>query len=95
MNATKDVFTVVIPCEGSLAYGVARRISAQRIFERRYGQPYDWFIRREHINRPEEILAELGPYFRIEHRAYFPLRVPSLLCNLCIGLALLPREMHA
>ena len=91
----KGVFTVVIPCEGSLAYGLARRISAQRIFERRYGQPYDWFIRREHINRPAEILAELGLYFQIEHRAYFPLRVPFLSCNLCIGLTLLPREMHA
>src|SRR4030095_7975541 len=27
----KGVFTVVIPCEGSLAYGLARRISAQQI----------------------------------------------------------------
>ncbi|MEY2411229.1 MAG: hypothetical protein QOF48_3899, partial [Verrucomicrobiota bacterium] len=41
------VFSVVIPCEGGLAYTLARRISAQRIFEKRYGQPYSWFIRRE------------------------------------------------
>lgn len=44
----KGMVQVVIPCEGSLAYRVARRISAQRIFEKRYRQPYHWFYSRTH-----------------------------------------------
>ena len=48
----RGVFSVVIPCEGSLAYSLARRLSAQRIFEKRYQQSYRWFIAREHINKP-------------------------------------------
>jgi SAM-dependent methyltransferase len=86
------VFTVVIPCEGSLAYTLARRISAQRIFEKRYKQSYKWFIEREHINRPHEILEELSPYFTIEQRSFFPLPLPLVATNLVIGLTLRPRR---
>jgi SAM-dependent methyltransferase len=85
-------FHVVIPCEGSLVYGLARRLSAQRIFEKRYQQPYRWFIEREHLNRPSEILKELRAYFTVLHRSFFPIPVPFLFCNLVIGLTLKPRE---
>ena len=91
-NPKMGVFSVVIPCEGGLAYSLARKISARRIFERRYNQSYDWFIQREHINRPHEILHELQKYFRIEQRSFFPLRVPAVWCNLCIGLTLRPHK---
>jgi SAM-dependent methyltransferase len=84
-------FQIAIPCEGGLAYGLARRISAQRIFERRYHQPYRWFIEREHINKPAEILEVLAPHFTIEHKAFFPLFVPVVTVNLCIGITLRPR----
>lgn len=83
---------VVIPCEGSPAYTLARRISAQRLFEKTYGMSYDVFIKREHINVPREILAELHPYFTIEARRFFPLPfLPFVFNNLCIGLSLRPR----
>jgi SAM-dependent methyltransferase len=85
-------FHVVIPCEGSLAYRLARRLSAQRIFERRYQQPYQWFIEREHLNRPGEILEELAAYFTVVHRRFFPIPMPLLFCNLVIGLTLRPRK---
>jgi ubiquinone/menaquinone biosynthesis C-methylase UbiE len=85
------VFSVVIPCEGSLAYTMARRISAQRIFERRYGQSYRWLIEREHLNKPQEILPELEKYFKVGHRSFFPLGLPLIFCNLCIGLTLRPK----
>jgi SAM-dependent methyltransferase len=88
----RGVFSVVIPCEGGLAYTCARRISAQRLFEKRYGQPYAWFIQREHINRPGEILAELKRCFQVTHRSFFPVGVPSVHCNLCIGLTLSPQS---
>lgn len=92
----RGVFSIVIPCEGSLAYTLARRVSAQRIFERRYKQPYKWFIEREHVNRPHEILEELNPYFEVSHRRFFPFRfVPATFCNLVIGLTLTPRKRAA
>jgi SAM-dependent methyltransferase len=81
-------FSVLIPCDPGLAYGIARTISARRIFERRYGQSYDWFIECEHINSPHEILASLAHGFQVESRTYFPLRVPLVNANLVIGLTL-------
>jgi SAM-dependent methyltransferase len=86
----RGVLSVVIPCEGGWAYSLARRISAQRIFEKRYGQPYSWFIEREHLNLPHEILRELEACFRVTHRTFFPLYLPSVLLNLCIGITLRP-----
>ena len=92
LNKQTGVFSVVIPCEGGLAYSLARRISARRIFEKRYpGEVYEFYISREHINRPHEILEELDRYFTIEHQAFFPLVVPIVTVNLCIGLTLRPR----
>lgn len=85
-------FTVMIPCEGSLAYGLARRISAQRIFEKRYRIPYREFISREHLNQPREIMEELTPRFRVTHRAFYPFPVPLYFCNLLVGLTLAPRN---
>lgn len=82
---------VVIPCEGGLAYSLARRISAQRLFEKRYGQSYSWFIEREHVNRPAEIFEELARHFRVESRRFFPFPVPAVFMNLCIGVSLAPR----
>lgn len=90
-NKQTGHLSIVIPCEGGLAYSLARKISAQRIFERRYQQSYRWFIEREHVNRPDEILHELDPYFSIEHRQFFPFLIPSVNCNLCIGVTLRPR----
>jgi SAM-dependent methyltransferase len=92
-DKARGAFSIVIPCEGSLAYSMARKVSAQRIFEKRYKQPYKWFIEREHVNRPHEILAELEPYFTVSHRGFFPFPIPALWCNLVIGLTLRPRAV--
>jgi SAM-dependent methyltransferase len=91
-NKGHGILSIVIPCEGSLAYTLARRCSAQRIFEKRYKQSYKWFIEREHINRPREIFAELDPYFEAIDKTFFPCRVPVLFCNLVIGMTLRPRQ---
>jgi SAM-dependent methyltransferase len=93
-DPNRGVFSVVIPCEGSAAYAVARRLSAQRIFEKRYRQSYRWFIEREHINRPDEIMAVLRTRFDVVHRAFFPLPIALLAANLCIGLTLRPGKIH-
>lgn len=86
------VFSIVIPCEGGLAYSVCRKISAQRIFEKRYKQPYKWLINSEHINLPHEILAELDPLFEKKAASFFPLVIPVVTLNLCIGMHLRPRS---
>jgi SAM-dependent methyltransferase len=85
------ILSVVIPCEGSLAYTLGRRVSAQRIFEKRYKQSYRWLIQREHLNKPHEILPELEKYFKVNHRAFFPFGIPLIFCNLYIALTLVPR----
>lgn len=90
-NKQHGRFQVVIPCEGGLAYSLARRISAQRFFEARWDMPYKLVIEREHMNVPREILEILDEHFTIENRSYFPLRVPSVELNLVIGLTLRPR----
>ena len=91
-NKDHGVLSVVIPCEGSLAYTAARMISAQRIFERRYNQSYRWFIEREHINLPSEIFEELAPYFEMGSSTYFPIPVKLEFCNLCIGATFRPKR---
>lgn len=81
-------FSVVIPCEGGMAYTLARNISARPMFEKRYKQSYDWFVACEHINLPHEITEELEQRFQIQHQTYWPLRIPMTTLNLCIGLTL-------
>ena len=82
------LISIVIPCEGGLAYSMARNISAHRFFEKRYEQRYDWFIACEHINLPDEIISELRSRFSIIHQSYWPLRIPIVSLNLVIGLTL-------
>jgi SAM-dependent methyltransferase len=93
LDPERGQLLAVIPCEGSPAYTLARRVSAQRIFERTYGMPYGPFIAREHINRPAEIIAELERHFVVQRRRFFPLAfAPRVAPNLVIGLALRPRR---
>lgn len=92
LNKEKGQLLIVIPCEGSPAYSIARKISAERVYKRNFKGSYKWLISREHINLPPEILAELDPYFTIEKKTLFPLPfLPFIFNNLCIGLALKPR----
>ena len=92
LDKRRGQLLVVIPCEGGLAYSLARRVSAQPIFERTYGMSYRPYVEHEHLNRPHEILAELDRCFTLEVRRLFPLPlVPSVSLNLCLGLALRPR----
>jgi len=78
-------FAVVYPCDPGLAYHLARKISAERVFRRAYRLPYGWLIRREHINSPAEIETELRKRFKLRDRKFFPLGVPIPSLNLCVG----------
>lgn len=79
-------FCAMIPCEGGLAYRMARNISARRVFEKRYGQSYDWLVASEHINKPNEIIDELNARFTRKHSAFFPFLLPGVWLNLVVGL---------
>jgi SAM-dependent methyltransferase len=81
------IFEVVIPCEGGIGYAAGRAVTSKRVFERRYDTDYEWYIKSEHFNVPSEIVPELESRFTRQHRQFFPLRVPSVHLNLCIGLS--------
>lgn len=94
LSKERGQMLVVIPCEGSPAYSFARKISAERVYNRHFKGGYTWLISREHINRPHEILAELDRYFILERKVLFPLPfLPFVFNNLCIGLSLRPRPV--
>lgn len=96
VNKDTGRLLVVIPTEGSLAYSLARKISAERAWNKHFSVPYAEFYQREHINLPAEILEELGRYFVVEDRSYFPLPwLPWIATNLIIGLSLSPRPVPA
>jgi len=85
-------FSVVIPCEGGRGYGIGRRLTSQRLFERRYGVPYDWIISYAHCNTAREVMAELDTAFRVVRRRFFPTGIPNVDLNLTIGLELARRS---
>ena len=90
----RGVFSVVIPCEGGFCYSIGRKVSVQRIFEKRYQQPYQWFIEREHVNVPTEILEEILPYFKLKSCEFFPLKfLPFTWCNISIGMSFRPKQL--
>ena len=93
INKDKGRFLVVIPTEGSPAYTIARKISAERVYKKHFGGDYSWIYKREHINLAPEVIEELNRYFTIDIKRTFPLAfLPFIFCNLCIGLVLKPRE---
>jgi SAM-dependent methyltransferase len=90
--APDGCFDVVLPCEGGLAYSLARKISAERLFRRHFGLDYTPIIRNEHVSTLDEIETELRRDFTVERSAFFPLRVPIRFINLCVGMRLMPGQ---
>jgi SAM-dependent methyltransferase len=80
------IFSAVLPCDPGLLYEAARKISAEHVFHKRYGLPYRWYIRREHINSPAEILHVVREQLSVFETSYFPFHIPIASINLCIGL---------
>jgi SAM-dependent methyltransferase len=84
-------FDAVVPCEGGVAYALARKVSAERLFRRRFRMDYTPIIRNEHVSTLVEIMDALTGEFAIDVRSFFPLRVPLQTLNLCVALRLTPR----
>ncbi len=85
-------FDVVLPCEGGFAYSVARKISAERLFRRRFGMDYTPIIRNEHVSTLHEIVHELDRMFHVRVRSFFPFPIPVSAVNLCVAFRLAPRR---
>jgi SAM-dependent methyltransferase len=88
LNKDHGQLLVVIPCEGGLGYTLGRRFTSQRIFEKRYKQSYKPYIQAEHVNQASEVLFEIKKIFSTEWEYWYPLRIPSIHLNLCVGLTL-------
>jgi ubiquinone/menaquinone biosynthesis C-methylase UbiE len=86
----EGIFQIVIPCDPGFLYSIARKISAERIFKKKFKMDYKWFIEREHINTPKEILSLIKNKFKIIDKKYFPFLIPSINFNLCLGVTLKP-----
>jgi SAM-dependent methyltransferase len=83
-------FSIVLPCEGGALYELGRTFSSRRLFERRYRTSYDWFIRSEHVNTCDEIVAELRRTFRVVDMHYWPFRLPIVHANVVVGVTCQP-----
>jgi SAM-dependent methyltransferase len=78
-------FDVVLPTEGGLAYEVARKISAERMFKQRFGADYTPIIRNEHVNTFAEVRSLLERSFTAVHSRFFPGVFPGAELNVCAG----------
>jgi len=89
--ADDGIFDVVLPCEGGLAYYIARHISAKPFFERTYGMSYDPIIASEHVSTLREVLETLEPRFVATTVSHFPLGIPIDGINLAVALRMKKR----
>lgn len=83
--APQGILSVVLPCEGGIAYSLGRRLTTQRVFEKRYGVSFDWCIQSEHVNSLAEVVQELELRFTKEESSWFPSKVPNVHLNVCAG----------
>lgn len=86
-------FDVVLPCEGGLAYSLARRISSKPMFEKHFNMSYDPIIKAEHVNQLWEVNRELSKHFRVVVRKRFPLQIPIDTANLIVGYRLVHKDV--
>ena len=88
-------FDVVLPTEGGLAYGLARKVSSDRMFKKNFGMEYAPIIRNEHVNTYDEVLSLLRRDYDVQASRYFPLVVPSVDLNLVVAMRLRPKAQPA
>lgn len=93
LSKDDGVFQVVLPCEGGLAYSIARKLSSERMFNKRYStMRYSKFIQSEHLSSIEEVVCELMKKFDIVSSRYYPFFIPIVNVNLQVGFCLKPKK---
>lgn len=91
--AEGGILDLVLPCEGGFAYAVARRISAQPMFERRFKMPYGPIIANEHVSTLREVMEVVVQRFRPIYVRWFPFAISSSALNLCVALRMVKRGL--
>lgn len=77
-------FIFCIPTEGFL-YRLGRNITIKRYVERATGVDYDKLIKKEHVNKCKDILAELlKKFFIIDKLVGIPFKLPVINLNIFI-----------
>jgi len=76
---------VGLPCEGGFAFGLGRRLTSKRYFERKFQVDYLRLVQSEHCNSCREVLDELARWFRVETTRYLPFRAPSVHVNAVVA----------
>lgn len=75
------VLTLVLPADPGMAWRLGRHFGPRRRFKAT-GQPYDYWMAREHVNPINNLVALLHYYFDRIDDSWWPLRVPSMDLNL-------------
>jgi len=88
------ILDVVLPCEGGLAYSLARSISAQRLFEKTFKMDYTPIIRSEHVNTLAEVKEVLAERFSPIVSKHFPIPLSVDQINICVGMRLKKRRRN-
>ena len=83
------IFQIVMPCDPGFLYKMCRKVSSERLMRKHFNVDYDWFINREHINSPDEILYFVNKKFKPLNKKFFPFLIPSVNLNICIGLTVI------
>lgn len=82
---------IVIPCEGGIAHTFARKISAERLFNKNFKMDFTPIHLNEHVNSYGEIDELLKKDFKVAHSSFFPLKVRLPNINICVGMRLQKR----
>jgi SAM-dependent methyltransferase len=81
-------FDVMLPCEGGLMYSLGRQVTTARYFKKKFKRDFKKFISQDHVNTAAEVVKLLRTEFSVEFTVYYPIRIPSVHVNLCVGLRL-------
>jgi ubiquinone/menaquinone biosynthesis C-methylase UbiE len=76
-------FIFGIPTEG-LLYRIGRNITTKRHVQKATGANYDELLKKEHVNKCEDVLSALKKHFIIDKLAGVPLRLPIINLNVII-----------
>jgi len=86
------VLDVVLPCEGGALYQLGREFTSKRMFEKHFSDvSYERIIKSDHVSTYEEVEFELAKAFDVDVKRYFPLMLPTVHANVCVGLRVVRR----
>ena len=75
---------ISFPAEGGFAYGLGRRFTTKKHYEKTLNVDYMKLIRQEHLHTARELLSSIRQCFHIFSLKYVPFRIPSINLNACI-----------